>query len=451
MHRPRSAWALVALGCLVACGDREDVDLGGDFAIVVSVPPLERRAIDVLFVIDDSGSVADDSEQIAAKAQEALFDVIEASIGGAPDLHIGIVTSSMTIEGEVDGCGPDVGNGRLTTTPRQPDCVPPTGSFIVDVAAEGGGRTTNYAGTLSETLACLLPPGTEGCGFEQPLAAAMRAVSGTVPENDGFLRPEALLVVIFLADEDDCTSIDPALYDPSATFDPALGPPTSYRCFQHMIACDQPLDVPGSKSGCHPAATSAYALPLGDAADALIAAKGGDASLVFVATIAGATASVSVTTDLNDRLQLESSCGTETSSADPAIRLHGFLDRFPARSWSESLCTDDLGPTLRRTAEYVGDVASRRGCLRGGVIDYDPAAAGIQPRCRVYASTAVTREAGESRALPSCETDDGDGACSRIVADGAACVQTGLGLRVEVDPRGEDLGGSHIIAECKTR
>lgn len=450
MKRLGIGWALVALA-LGACGEQEEVDLGGDFAIVVSVPPLERRAIDLLFVVDDSGSISDDAEAIAAKAKEALFDVIASSLGGPPDLHVGVISSGMVIATPgVDGCNADddVGNGRLTTTPRRPECLAPTGNFLIDVAADGGGRTTNFAGTLEEAFSCLVPLGTEGCGLEQPLAAAKRAVSGTVPENVGFLRPEALLVVVFISDEDDCSAIDEGVFDPA---DGPLGPLTSYRCFQHMIECEQSLDAAGGKSGCHPWAASPYALPLAEAADALIAAKGGDASLVFVATIAGDTSPVSVSMNVEGRLQLDESCTSTVTTAAPAIRLHGFLDAFPARSWSESLCTDDYAPTLRRTAEYVGDVAARRGCLRGSVIDYDSGAAGIQPRCRVYASTAVTREAGESRDLPSCESDDGDGACARIVTDGATCVHTGLGLRVEVDPRGEDLGGRHIIAECKTR
>ena len=50
--------------------------------------------------------------------------------------------------------------------------------------------------------------GDVGCGFQQPLEATYLALHGDVPENAGFLRDDALLVVVYIVDKDDCSVPD---------------------------------------------------------------------------------------------------------------------------------------------------------------------------------------------------------------------------------------------------
>ena len=426
---------------LAACSDPDTVDLGSRYQLVSSVPPLANPKLDVLFVVDDSGSIQPEAAQVAAKAQAALFDVIGASLTAEPDLRVGVITSSMTIASDVDGCGGgDHFDGRLLLG-HLPECPAATERWLSDAPGElGEGRVRNFDGPLADALACRLPQGSFGCGFEQPFAAVVRALSGTVTENVGFLRDDALLVVIFLTDEDDCSATDPVLYAYEGA-PPELGPPTSYRCFRGMVACDESLDTPGVKNNCHPATLSPYALSIDTVADALRAAKGGVDGMVFVSTIAGAEGPVSVTTDAEDNLLLAESC---TSSAEPGagaappLRMLELARRFPGRSWSDTLCDADLTPTLRRTGDSVGDIAGRRGCLRGPLFDIDATTDGLQVNCHVFASTTVTRDGGAAFEVEA-----------RIVADPATC-DTEHGLRVEI-PRGEELAGLHLVTECQTR
>ena len=41
-----------------------------------------------------------------------------------------------------------------------------------------------------------------------------RALDGSNPENEGFLRDDAFLAVIFVADEDDCSAFSRGVFDP---------------------------------------------------------------------------------------------------------------------------------------------------------------------------------------------------------------------------------------------
>src|SRR5262245_22216935 len=65
--------------------------------VVAQVLPTESSAVDILFVIDDSPSMTDEQEQLGIWSKE-LFDVLSES-GELPDLHIGVVSSSVSIPG----------------------------------------------------------------------------------------------------------------------------------------------------------------------------------------------------------------------------------------------------------------------------------------------------------------------------------------------------------------
>ena len=74
--------------------------------------------------------------------------------------------------------------------------------------------------------------GTEGCGFEQQLESMLKALTpsdssirfemNTAGQGDranaGFVRPDSLLAIIVVTDEDDGSTIDPQLYaDPGTS------------------------------------------------------------------------------------------------------------------------------------------------------------------------------------------------------------------------------------------
>ena len=107
--------------------------------------------IDILFVIDNSASTSDKQTVFAANFPKFVA-ALDAFPTGRPNLHIGVVTSTVDIgvQGFGPGCpSPDTNdNGLLQNTPRITGCSPPTGRFISDIKNSTGGRTTNYTGQL---------------------------------------------------------------------------------------------------------------------------------------------------------------------------------------------------------------------------------------------------------------------------------------------------------------
>jgi hypothetical protein len=448
---------LLALGLVLAAGcSDQQVNLGGNYVASALIPPIENPDVDILFVIDNSVSMADNQQQLAGKAKEALFDVIDAALNGMPNLHIGVITSDMgtlNVSTGDSACSDSDGGALVVGDPQfTGNCPQIDGNFISDVDAGDGTRATNYTGTFEDAFACLAVVGDTGCGFEQHLASTQASLAN--PLNVGFLRPEALLVVIILADEDDCSVDNPDFFGPATQ---ALGPLDSYRCFQHAITCDEPLDTTGPKTNCQPMASSAYAIEPEVVAASLVAVKGGDPTKVMVAVIAGDTEPVVVTErtpagQTQARLDLVESCTAvmdpadpyATGSADPAIRLHGFLDHFPNRSWSESICSP-VDPVLRRTGNAIGDVAGRRPCLRGTLRDLDPEVAGLQPSCRVFLVDAPYTPAEVRTEVAACD-DDTTASCFVVTEDAATCGHA-LGLRVDLIGSAPDPT-RHLLVEC---
>jgi len=57
---------------------------------------------------------------------------------------------------------------------------------------------------------------------------------------------------------------------------------------------------------------------------------------------------------------LDSSCASNSNSeADPAIRLQAFLDGFPQRSTSASICNGDISDALTEIADLLAAVISQ--------------------------------------------------------------------------------------------
>jgi hypothetical protein len=445
--RASLAAALLAAGCA-----DQMVPLGTNIVVGALVPPIERQQIDVLFVADTSSSMQHRQDEIAARAATALGDVIAASIGGPPDLHVGVITSDMGTLGVDTGdanCATADG-GRLQ---HPAACTQLTAPYLADA---GDGADVNYTGPLADALGCLIRLETNGCGFEQPFAAVEAAL--VAPENAGFLRPDAQLVVIFLSDEDDCSAVDPAFFGPESA---TLGPVDSYRCFANTVACAEPV-LPageagiGDKTDCAVRHDNPWMLALEHVAQSLIDAKGGDATKVMVAAFAGPTEPVEVGQYTpqgasEPRLDVVPSCiyidpdGVQLS-ADPAPRLAWLLDRFAGLAWGESLC-ESPGDGVERTARVIGDAAGRRACLRGTFADTDPTAPGLQPDCRAYFVTDALTAAAARTELRRCDdTLTTDTGCFAIVRDDATC---GHWLGLEVELRGLTPGGHDaLLAEC---
>jgi hypothetical protein len=392
---------------------------------VAQVLPAESKAVDILFVIDDSRSMTDEQEQLALWSHE-LFNVLGTS-GELPDLHIAVTSSSVAIP-ELEQCMTGAGGSLLTG-----GAVLEGGRFIRDVASAAG-RDKNYSGTLTDTFAKMARVGDSGCGFEQPFKAARLALTG----NQGFLRDDALLLVVFVTDEDDCSAQDySGLFgDQYAGACSELGTLSSYRCFEHGVRC---YDGKGSREygerrNCRPDESSDYIASVSGFAKFLTQVKPNPAQVV-VAGIYGKPNGVTAVPDEKypySTPRLANVCGgggDEGTGATPAVRMNALMAEFGGRASQSSICETELSWAMREAGLVTHAAATRSHCLRGALIDSD-AAPGIQPTCRVKATRDVGTLTEAWSEVPPCDGTAGT-RCFTIDVD-ATCVETETQLAFRV-------------------
>ncbi len=389
------------------------------------------RDLDILFVVDNSGSMAEEQASLAANFVR-FINTLRSVDGGLPNLHIGVVSTDVGAGPyNISGCTGDGDNGALQSAPRAA-CSPPSDAYIRDVSNPSGGRTTNYSGTLEDTFSCIARLGIDGCGFEQPLESMRRALSGTNAQNTGFLRPNAALAVIIISDEDDCSAKDRGIFDTSQTSlsDP-LGPLSSFRCFEFGVRCDG--DSPraaGAKQGCVERTDSPYLYGMTEYADFLRSLKA-DPSLVMVGLIAGNATPVSVGADAQGNPTLEPSCISAAGEASPAVRLTRLASLLPGQSSSQTICNDDLSDALTGTANRVGATIGGA-CLFATPADTDATTAGLQSDCRVADVTGFGSAAeAVVQTIPDCAAS-ATGPCFRLISSSVECA----GVEATIDRRG---------------
>lgn len=323
VEKVRLGWTLSLLG-LVACTT-------APFESLCPVAETEihetaeswRHRVDILFVIDNSGSMAKKQMALAATYGDLIriFEHVDL------DYHIGFVNTDVgswvgseqpwtMSTGACDSFAGDDGalqatsclvrkNGSATAAAACsalcPDrrFVPTDGtSFLsghhgfhnVPVAKEIDPMTGRSVDRGPEyALRCMGLLGDGGCGLSSPLEAMKRALDGHRPESLGFLRSDATLVVILVSDKDDCsvqasrrsennpvtrncTTPDPEA--PADCFEPA------FRCLARNLRCTEPLNVAGSKSACQQRADS-YLEPVEKYVDFLRTLKPRDRFLVI--------------------------------------------------------------------------------------------------------------------------------------------------------------------------
>ena len=452
----RSLVRLVAtplVAAIAACNDPGLVI--GELHDTLVLPATPSRDLDLLFVIDDSPSMLDKQAALAA-AFPQMIDVLSQLDGGLPNLHIGVVSSDMGTSASQTLPGPTVGvigtggctgdglDGALRVVEGSTtDGLP----FLVDVELSDGSRERNYTGALRDAFTLNARVGAGGCGFEQHLSAMSHAF--TNPANAGFVRPDANLAVIILADEDDCSARDAAVFGPESA---VLGPLQSFRCFRFGVACDEPSDEIGEKTDCHADETSPYIDPVAPFIDELIAVKG-DERRVMVGVIAGNTAPTAVELRYppgggTAQAALAHSCTIDYASgpavADPAIRLKTFIEGFEGRATFTSVCSADLSAPLHEigsTAKaMMGDP-----CLDSSQLADISAAPGVQPSCEVLdiADSAPTAPSS----LAECSSGAPD--CYEIVADTTVCPATADHLRVRLSRTSSVTADTWTYVRCK--
>jgi hypothetical protein len=244
--------------------------------------------IDILFVVDNSGLMAEEQGKLAQAATglvDELVGMIDDQGANAPgDVNIMVTTTDMGHPAcapfQPDGYEPAAGSpvatacidrldGFLTVgnedfkeicTDVCPVSVTPNDPFI---HFEGEEAISNNVtgGDVHAALACILPQGVVGCGYESPLESMMQALNPAAEWNVGdqpFLRDDATLAIAILSDEADCSVQSPAGYvhfmddDSFWEVNPDTGTktqPTSAVCWNAGVECGAP-DADGIYADC---------------------------------------------------------------------------------------------------------------------------------------------------------------------------------------------------------
>jgi hypothetical protein len=235
----------------------------------VRVEQSVKNKVDILFMVDDSNSM--DPKQAALRMRfPELVKILDTfgAMGSPAWYHIGVVTSDLGA-GMAPNGGCAVGGlgGRLQPLGRAhaAGCQPPgNGLNFIDynqLNMTGGVPASNLPTgvSLQDEFTCMATVGTGGCGFEHQLESVYRALHDcqpaadgsypncTIPANQGFLRPDSILAVVWVTDEDDCSAPDNTdLFDQAKTS--MYGFDASFRCSNYGVQCNGML-LPYADSG----------------------------------------------------------------------------------------------------------------------------------------------------------------------------------------------------------
>ncbi len=237
-----------------------------------------NKKVDILFVIDNSHSMAEEQANLIRGAAN-LIDTLEAV---EADFHIAVTT---TDNGNpwCGTTGPEAGHFVYESClDRIGDFTSPNGSIVADeIACQNHCQLTNaqlgitgeslpwleaHAGesnlpsgvSVTEAFQCLIPQGINGCGFESQLESMLKALDRVTDEGSdhfGFIREDAVLAVVLVTDELDCSSNSEwsTIFETSGNqvfWPPEATGPNSGICWNAGTAC-----APSSTGGydCVPA------------------------------------------------------------------------------------------------------------------------------------------------------------------------------------------------------
>ncbi|MBW2703926.1 MAG: VWA domain-containing protein, partial [Deltaproteobacteria bacterium] len=184
------------------------------FTVTINV----ASAVDILFVIDNSGSMVGEQQQLA-QSFSTFVDVLDERFG-IDKYHIAIITAGVLSEG-CPMCTPDYPASCMNETGESGVFQDRKGSFVeisedmfefsftqspecrvIETSAE---KSCFYDNNTGEGTGLV---GITGCGYERGLAPIRMALGDLLTTtNTDFLRENATLVVVVVSDEDDCGEV----------------------------------------------------------------------------------------------------------------------------------------------------------------------------------------------------------------------------------------------------
>jgi hypothetical protein len=244
--------------------------------------------VDLLFVIDNSGSMAEEQTNLVA----VIPHLVEQLRADGRDVNVMITTTDfghpLCTSFYINGYAP--AKGAPTTTPctdrlgdfstyggqmNEPAIctnVCPNSTHASDPFVHFAGDDDNVVSAPNQTdpvveaLRCLIPQGIGGCGMESPLETMLQALDPGKDWNQGarpFLRDGSTVAIVLVGDEGDCSVSDYNYFDPAKKNDPEYNQywedapgmpgvkdnPTSAVCWNSSMACTD-NDQDGTYESC---------------------------------------------------------------------------------------------------------------------------------------------------------------------------------------------------------
>jgi len=344
-----------------ADSDSDSDSDGDDDRLIVELSQAGNVKVDILFVIDNSNSMLAEQDVLARQMQLMADELIAPRFVGeetppsVEDLHVGIISPDMGTHGyTLETCrNPMNGdNGALWNVGHMEGCQPsysasdcsraecPWLTHSTEMPDDG---TDPSNPPIWEDFACISSLGSMGCGFEQPLEASLVALTTqTEPgrPNEGFLRDDSILTIVYFTDEDDCSTPNGELFNPTRD---DFGP-MNVRCALNP--------------------TELY--PVERYYEALMDLRPGSEDLLIVTAIAGIPIdgswnpgdSIEALRDLervnpSNPNELAPTCMTGQGLAHPPVRIADLVYRFGDNGILASICVSDLTSALQAITRKI--------------------------------------------------------------------------------------------------
>jgi len=499
-----------------------------------------NKDVDILFVIDNSGSMGEE-QALLSKNFASFINVLEAKDVQA-NYRIGITTTdsgnprcpSATYKPEggnlvLSSCldridqnefkfGEDDFSSactdfctkrdadlmvRGTTTPYDSKELPRKWIERIETESNIGGVASNV-----EAFQCYGPQGVAGCGFESHLEsmylALANATSSASKNNYGFLREAAILTIVFITDEADCsfTPTDPEklIFTSNKQFwsDPNLPAPTSALCWNAGVEC---TGGPGTYSECHAQNYDTTGAITTDPKKAVLQPVSkyidfvktiekqkkeiDEGQKVLISLIAGVPPGYenfeddivyedSADATLQNNFGIGPGCVLEAGTAVPPVREREFAEAFINPETERnlySICQQDYSAALKSIADQIRDQI-KPACMPNCVRDKNPMTEVVEPGCQLYEENVA---AMTSNPIPLCKEVEGAWSApagatvcfatlvdkkgltpSKIDDMSAECIDEGFNLefilvRSAAAPAGTTISAACELSENKSR
>ena len=180
-----------------------------DLGMLPDAPMNEMQCtkVDFMFVIDNSGSMSSYQAQLVSNFPNFIGG-IQDSLEDVSSYHVGVITTDAYTY-NIAGCN------NLSSLVVQTGGGSSSNAVCGPYADGDNFMTEND--DLANTFSCAAQVGTSGSGTEFPMQAIVEATQevdgGPGQCNEGFLRDDALLVIVIITDEAD-GPIDPKTHSP---------------------------------------------------------------------------------------------------------------------------------------------------------------------------------------------------------------------------------------------